>query len=52
MKIVNHVEVMLIESLKLLAADPDDQIAALPSVHVPDEIAEIYDDCYLRAIDG
>jgi hypothetical protein len=41
---------MLIESVRLLAADHETQIKQLPDfVHVPDEIALTYHDCFLLA---
>jgi hypothetical protein len=39
---------MIIESLQLLAADPETQIQSLPEyVHIPDEIALIFSDTFL-----
>jgi hypothetical protein len=38
---------MIIESLQLLAADPETQIQSLPEyVHIPDEIALIFSDTF------
>jgi hypothetical protein len=38
----------LVDAVRLLAAEPQDQIDALPGfVHVPDEIALTYSDAYL-----
>jgi hypothetical protein len=40
----------LVEAVRLLAAEPEDQIDALPDfVHAPDEIALTYSDAYLAA---
>ena len=40
----------LVESLRLVASDIEDQIKALPSfVHLPDEIALTYDDEFSQA---
>ena len=46
-KIVTSFREQLMQSLQLVAADADVQIAALPEfVSIPDEIALIFDHCY------
>src|SRR3982751_2382457 len=45
-----HLLAMLTSAVQLLAADPDEQVATLPDfVHVPDELAQNFDDTYVLA---